>query len=327
MPPKKKTNAPALPAAGPLDVNTAAAVALEAVGAPLIGPHVGRTKAALRLYLSEEPAAELAACAAEEAAIEAAEAARVARLAELRALIEAKVKAARLEVWELEVEARRLASGTSEAPDTGREWLAAITPRWKGEGPPVAGKYDYTAEVIYPGGHEGTVRRSGYGGSFTDADLSAVIAYSRLPPGWLRGDHEVHLGLVKRRGMVAERKARVTLARVVAFSAPPRTVDWTGPVWFPGAVTALGPSMMVWARAAYASAPPEAAGWLYGGRWVARKGLFVRDGQPMSGELDVCEWATRALHWLDKAGAAGRLVLGEADDGGDDGADDGAPEA
>lgn len=323
MPPKKKTNAPALPAAGPLDVDTAAAVALEAVGAPLIGPHVGRTKAALRLYLSEEPAAELAACAAEEAAIEAAEAARVARLAELRALIEAKVKAARLEVWELEVEARRLASGTSEAPDTGHQWVAAITPRWEGDGPPVVDPKAYSpgAKVVYPGGHEGTVRRSGYGGSFTDADLSAVIAYSRLPSGWLRGDHEVHRELVKRRGMVAERKARVTLARVVAFSAPPRTVDWTGPVWFPGAVTALGPSMMVWARAVYASAPPEAAGWLYGGRWVARKGLFVRDGQPMPGELDVCEWATRALHWLDKAGAAGRLVSDGADDGADDGAE------
>lgn len=294
---------------GPLTVDQATAVALEAVGAPMLGPHHGRTRKALRLYLAGRPQEKRAACDAEELAVAQQDAANARRLFELTRQIKEKIQATRLEVWELEVEARRLgatggdsATGTRRPLNTTAMWRTAIVPRpAPSEELPERGP----ALMIYPGGHEGWVKRgfTGGSGSHEDNHVAAVSHYDVLPSGWLTSDNSEVRKVTVRKEALKKRRAALTLARAVAFtpSLPDVTLE--------GYVERLGPQTMT-----LATCEPNAVG-LASGMYTERdNGLFVRRtayGRPPS--VEICAWATRALHWLEQNNLAMRLVDDQAE--------------
>lgn len=311
MAPKKKLQVPE----GPLTADQATALALEAVGAPLIGPHHGRTRKALHAYVARQPQQERAACDAEARDIEQQDAARKARYAELKRLIKEKVQAARREIWELEVEARRLADvnidtpdGLARLPDTVAMWRNAIAPQVK-EGF-VPSKYE-NYPVVYPGGHEGWAKKS-YGGPETVEEcIKRGLMYDALPLSWLKCDGEVARALGQRRKRLEERRKALALSRAVVF------VPGEQRVYLCGHIAKLGPRVLVLDQFSDEDIQFSRAERLDIGSGTYRledEALFVRGALRRSpSRSEICAWSTRAVHWLEQNNLVVSLVDDQAE--------------
>ena len=286
MAPKKK--GPQVPA-GPLTLPQAASLALDAVGAPADSDLHGRVVQALQHYVQQSPAALHGELDEEQHAVEQLRKEHDLRYTTQLAQLKQRVAAARRELWELEVEVRRLHAEHRPMPDTARMWREAAAPQAKPDG--LADRY--RQEAIYPGGREG----------FMEAHLSARPS-NTLAAGMLRVDGEETKWLEERAAVVRKRMARLTLARVVL-----RTRD-TDEVLLGNAVSQLGPKTLTldtaWGPGEARTGVPYGRYTFDGSGQAVRERGFAAYLTPLAPAI--CEWSTRALFWLQQQKLGGQLT-------------------